>query len=184
MSDAPVLDQPNTGVPAIKFPSIGDEVTVGIVDVQQYQQRTMAGELKTWDNGDPMMGKRVIGLVVTAKNATMKDNDEDRPVVADDLVAFYCEGSRFFTWKDALKEHGAVSVGDIMDWKFESEEPAKQRGYNPRKVYKAEIHTPSLAEMEIKQKCIDAYHELHSAENNIPVDTSSGDDEGDSAYEM
>lgn len=183
MSDI-TLDTPNTGVPAVKFPAVGDKITVGIVDVQQYQQRTMAGELKTWDNGDAMMGKRVIGLVVSAKNATLKDNDADRPVVVDDLVAFYCEGSRFFTWKEALKEHGAVAVGDIMDWEFEGEEPAKQKGFNPRKVYKAEIHSATLAEMEIKQKCIDAYHELHSAETNIPVDTSGGDDEGDSAYDM
>jgi len=178
------LDTPNTGVPAVKFPSIGDKVTVGIVDVQQYQQRTMDGTPKTWDNGDPKMGKRVIGLVVAAKNATLKENDADRPVAVDDLVAFYCEGSRFFTWKDALKDHGPVSVGDIMDWEFESEEPAKQRGYNPRKVYKAEIHSPSLAEMEIKQKCIDAYHELHAADNNIPVDSAADDDESDSPYEM
>lgn len=183
MSDAPILDSPNTGVPAVKFPAVGDKVTVGIVDVQPYQQKTMQGEPKTWDNGDPKMGKRVIGLVVTGKNATLKDNDEDRPVVQDDLVAFYCEGSRFFTWKDALKDHGAVAVGDIMDWEFEAEEPAKQKGFHPRKVYKAEIHSPTLAEMEIKQKCIDAYHELHAAETNIPVDTGQ-DDESDSAYDM
>lgn len=183
MSDAPVLDTPNVGVPAIKFPAVGDEVTVGIVDVQQYQQRTIDGELKTWDDGSPKMGKRVIGLVVTAKNATLKENDADRPVVADDLVAFYCEGARFFTWKNALKDHGAVSVGDIMDWKFDHEDPPKKRGYNPTKIYVAEIHTPKLQEMEIKQKCIDAYHELHSADNNIPVDDGE-DDESNSAYDM
>lgn len=182
MSADITLDSPNTGVPAVKFPNIGDKITVGIVDVQPYQQKQMGGELKTWENGDPMMGKRVIGLTITGKNATLKDNDTDRPVVADDLVAFYCEGSRFFTWKDALKDHGAVAVGDIMDWEFAGEEPAKKKGYNNRKVYTAEIHTPTLAEMEIKQKCIDAYHELHSAENNIPVDNS--DDEEESAYEM
>lgn len=186
MSDTPTLDAPNTGVPAIKFPNIGDEVTVGIVDVQQYQQRTIEGKLKTWDDGGPKMGKKVIGLVISAKNATLKDNDTDRPVVEDDLVSFYCEGSRFFTWKDALKEHGAVSVGDIMDWRFDREEPPKTRGYNPRKVYVAEIHHPTLKEQDIKQKCVDAYQELHAAAD-IPVDTSTDegdDDDEDSPYEM
>jgi len=177
------LDQPNTGVPAIKFPNVGDGVTVGIVDVQQYQQRTMGGELKTWDNGDPMMGKRVTGLVVAAKNATLKDNDEDRLVVEGDLVSFYIEGSRHFTWKDALKDHGPVNVGDIMDWKFDRTEPAAKKGYNDRKIYVAEIRTPTLAEMEVKQKCIEAYQELHAA--NVVVDSGGGDDdEGDSPYEM
>lgn len=182
MSDI-TLDAPNTGVPAVKFPNTGDKVTVGIVDVQQYQQRTLDGELKTWDDGGPKMGKRVIGLVVAAKNATLKENDEDRPVAQDDLVAFYCEGGRFFTWKEALKEHGPVNVGDIMEWTFDREEPASKKGYNPRKVYVAEIHSPELSEMEIKQKCIEAYQELHAAEINL--DSGSEDDEeSDSPYEM
>jgi hypothetical protein len=167
------LDAPTTGgPPAAKFPEVGNSVIVGIVDVSDYQQRTIEGTAKTWDNGDPMMGKRVTGLVVESDGCVLKEDDSDRPVIQGDLVSFYCEGSRFFTWKDALKDHGSVVVGDVMKWKFEKTEKASKKGYNDRKIYVAALRHAKMEDGDLKAMCIDAYFKIH---NPQPLATDNED---------
>lgn len=183
MSNTPEiqLDAPGTGgPPSIKFPSVGDSVIVGIVDVSDYQQRTIDGTPKTWDNGNPMMGKRVTGLVIESKNATIKEDDDDRPVEPGDLVSFYCEGSRFFTWRDALKEHGAVVVGDVMQWTFARTEKASKKSYNDRKIYEASIRHAKMEDGDIKSLCVQAYAQIH---NIAGLDSSSDEGEGETSKE-
>ena len=183
------LDAPSQGgPPGIKFPQVGQSVKVGIVDVVDYQQRTMSGELKTFDDGNPKMGKRVIGVVMQNNGGMIKDpENEDQEILASegDLVSFFCEGSRFFTWKEALKEHGKVVVGDVMVWKFDRTEKAANKGFNDRKVFTANIQTAGLADGPIKNICVEQYMKLHGI-NDVTADEANAGDaiDGNSAYEM
>lgn len=154
------LDTPTTGgPPAVKFPEVGTSVVVGIVNVDEYHQHNIDGVPQTWSDGTPKMGKRVTGLVVSSEGATVGGDHGDQPAAPGDLVTFYCEGGRHYTYRDAVAEAGGVNVGDVMLWKFDHEEPAKQRGYNPRKVYVAKIRRPEAKDGDLADRCVAAYHE-------------------------
>ena len=168
------LDTPTTGgPPAVKFPEVGTSVVVGIVNVDDYQQHDMkTGEALVWSDGSPKMGKRVTGLVVSADRAATGPEGDLRPVAPGELVTFFCEKGKHYTWKDAIEKHaekvraanpgdsGSVCVGDVMLWTFESEKPATQRGYNPQKVYKAVIRRPKPEDGDLADRCAAKYHEL------------------------
>lgn len=172
-----VLDAPSaSGPPGIKFPAVGNSVKVGIVDVIDYQQRTMAGELKTFEDGNPMMGKRVVGVVLENDGGILTIDEKDKVVEEGDLVSFFCEGSRFFTWKDAKKDHGKVTVGDIMTWKFDREEAATQKGFNKRKVFIANLRPAGMSDGLVKSLCTQEYLKLHGL-NDVTADAA---DEGES----
>ncbi len=155
------LDTPNTGgPPAVKFPEVGTSVVVGIVNVAEYQQHSIDGEPLVWSDGGPKMGKRITGLVVSADGATVGGAEGDVPAQPGELVTFYAEKGKHFTWADAVKEAGSANVGDVMLWKFDSEKPATQRGYNPQKVYVAKLRKPEAKDGDLADRCLAAHHEM------------------------
>ena len=154
------LETPSTGgPPAVKFPEVGTSVIVGIVNVDEYHQHNIDGVAQTWSDGTPKMGKRVTGLVVSG-DATVSGPDGGAVVQPGELVTFYCEGGRHYTWRDAVAEAGGVNVGDVMRWTFDHEEPPKQRGFNARKVYVAKIRRPEAKDGDLADRCVAKYHEL------------------------
>lgn len=154
------LETPKTGgPPAVKFPQVGASVIVGIVNVEEYQQHNIDGVAQTWSDGSPKLGKRITGLVVKSEGATVGGDSGDIPANPGDLVTFYAEKGKHYTWSDAVKSAGGVDVGDVMLWKFDREEPPSQRGYNPRKVYIAQIRKPKANDGDLADRCVAAYHE-------------------------
>jgi hypothetical protein len=149
------LDAPSSGgPPAIKFDKPGAYVVCGIVDVKEYQQRDLAtGDLLTWDDGKPKMGKMVTALVVSADGAyTGRDDDQD-PAAVGDVVTFWCEKGKHYTWRDAVKAHGKVLVGDVMKWERLADEPPKKAGFNAQKVYRAALRSPEARDGDIVDRC-------------------------------
>lgn len=158
------LDSAGTGgPPAVKFHAPDDHVIVGIVDVKDYHQHNIDGVPQTWSDGTAKMGKRVTGLVVAGKGAYTGGSGEEIDVDAGDLVTFYCEGGRHYTWRDAVAEAGGVNVGDVMRWMFERTEPAKTRGFNDRKVYVAQIRRPEAKDGDLPARCVEQYQQLQNA---------------------
>ena len=152
------LDTPgSSGPPSIKFDKPGAWAVVGIVDVNDYQQRDLAtGDLKTWADGKPMMGKVVTALVVS-QDGTYTGRDDDRESVEPgQLVSIWCEKGKHYTWRDAKKAHGTVNVGDVMKWERGADEPPKKAGFNPGKTYKAVIRTPEARDGDIVERCVAA----------------------------
>lgn len=155
------LDTPtSSGPPAVKFPAVGTSVVVGLVDVEEYAQHNIDGVAQTWNDGTPKMGKRIYGLVVSADGAQIGGDTGDAAVAPGTLVTFYAEKGKHFTWADALKEHGNVEVGDVMQWRFDHEKPATQRGYNPQKVYVAQIRGPKADDGDLADRCMAARQTL------------------------
>ena len=157
------LDTPtSSGPPAAYFPTPGDSIVVGIVDVGTYQQRDYdTGELKTWPDGGKVEGKVVTGLVISTTGGTAKGTEKSHePVTAGDLVTFWCEGGKHFTYKDALKAHGPVSRGDVMLWKRDADKPAASAKHYPQKVYVAKIRAPKPDDGDLVARCEKAAREL------------------------
>jgi hypothetical protein len=174
MSD--VLDQPQTsGPPAAYFPAVGDSIVVGIVDVGEYQQRDYdTGDLKTWPDGGKVMGKVVTGLVVSTTGGTGCGGEKtNAPVNAGDLVTFWCEGSKHFTYRDAVKAHGAVSVGDVMLWRRDDDKPPSNPRHNPAKQYVAKIRAPKPEDGDLVERCVAKRRELKAQQVDAPAAPSA-----------
>jgi hypothetical protein len=157
------LDAPSgDGPPSAHFPAVGDSMVVGIVDVAEYQQRDYdTGEPLTWPDGGPRNGKVVTGLVVST-SGTAGAGSERNPGTASpgDIVRFWCEGSRFFTYRDAIKEAGGVHVGDVMLWKREADKAPTNPRHNPAKQYSAKIRRPEPKDGDLADRCERARIEL------------------------
>jgi hypothetical protein len=157
------LDTPTaSGPPAAYFPSPDDAIVVGIVDIGEYQQRDYdTGDLKTWPDGGPVMGKVITGLVVSTEGGTEAGNSKgSEPVAPGDLVTFWAEGGKHYTYRDALKEAGEVDVGWVMRWARAADEPAKSTRHNDRKVYVAKIRRPEDRDGDLVARCQTAHDEL------------------------
>lgn len=173
------LDEPtSSGPPAAYFPNPGDQIVVGIVDVATYQQRDYdSGELKSWPDGGKVEGKVVTGLVISCAGAMSGTEKSHQEVGPGELVTFWCEGGKYFTYRDALKAHGPISRGDVMLWKRADDEPAKNPRHNPRKVYVARLRSPEAKDGDIVARCQAAHREqARTPALDTPVATSVGAD--------
>ena len=150
------LDAPtSSGPPSAYFPAVGDSIVVGIVDVGEYQQRDYdTNEPKTWPDGGPVMGKVVTGLVVSTTGTTAAGSEKaNSPVTPGDVVTFWCEGGKFFTYRDALAAAGGVNVGDVMLWTRGDDVPAKNPRHADRKVYTAKLRGPEERDGDLVERC-------------------------------
>jgi hypothetical protein len=176
------LDQPTpSGPPAAYFPAVGDSIVVGIVDVGDYHQRDYtSGELKFWPDGGKVMGKVVTGLVVSFDGTTGSGSEKaNGPVAVGDLVTFWCEGGKFFTYRDALNDAGSIEIGDVMFWRREADEPSSNPRYNDRKVYTAKIRRPEARDGDLVERCTAKHrelkaHRLDQAEQPEPFPATAG----------
>jgi hypothetical protein len=176
--DAPTADGP----PSAYFPSVGDSIVVGIVDVDEFRQHDYKTKLpKTWPDGGPVMGKVVTGLVVSTSGAVGGGEKQNRPVEPGDLVRFWCEGAKHFTYRDALVAAGGVNVGDVMQWK---RDPDKSFGGDPSKQYSAKIRRPEAKDGDLADRCEKARLELTQRPvlDAGPTGGSAWDDEPESPF--
>tara|TARA_R110000868_G_scaffold316287_1_gene577185 strand:+ start:46 stop:585 length:540 start_codon:yes stop_codon:yes gene_type:complete len=175
------LDTPTTsGPPAAYFPAEGDAIVVGIVDIGTYQQTDYdTGEPKKWPDGGPVEGKVITGLVISTSGTTCAGGEKaSAPVAAGDIVTFWCEGGKHFTYKDALKAHGPIDRGDVMQWKRDADKPAKNARHNPQKVYTAKIRAPKADDGDIVARCEKAHRDLANVKAlDAPAGPVGGDDE-------
>jgi hypothetical protein len=148
------------GPPSPKLNAPGASITVGIVNVDDYQQRDLgSGELLTWDDGKPKMGKVVTGLVITSSDTTVGKDGDERPATAGDLVTLWIEKGKHYTWRDAVKAAGGVKLGDVMLWTRGEDKPATKAGFNPQKVYTARIRRSEAKDGDLAERCFAAYQE-------------------------
>lgn len=156
------LDAPTqSGPPAAYFPNVGDSIVVGIVDVGSYQQRDYdTGDPLTWPDNSPRMGKVVTGLVVSTSGALAGGEKANADVSPGDLVTFWCEGGKWFTYDAALKAAGSVDRGHLMKWTRTADKPPSNPRHNPAKQYEAIIRPPKAEDGDIVARCNAAYAEM------------------------
>lgn len=127
----------SASLPAVKFTEVGDTVSGQILDGRKLEDRTPAGELKTWSNGDP-------------KHVFVFDIDTDNDGIADH--ALWVRGNMVTALRAALADAG-LKPSDrpkITIKHHELGEPT-QRGYAPPKLFKAKAEpgpTVSAADLD------------------------------------
>lgn len=175
--DTPTGDSP----PAAYFPSVGDAIVVGIVDVGEYQQRDYeSGDPISWPDGRPKMGKVITGLVVSTSGDTCGGGQRTQvPLSPGDLVTFWAEGGKFLTYQAALKAAGGINVGDVMQWKRTDDKAPSNPRHNPAKTYEAKIRRPTAKDGDLAGRCRDARENLkrHTLDEPAGGDGGGYDDE-------
>jgi len=112
-------------------------------------QAPLWDDIESFD-GDPWCGK--VDLVT-------KENDADRAVVAGDLVSFWIEKGKYYTYRDALVDAGKADCGHVMKWWREADKPKKNPALRAPHTYGAKIRPPEAKDGDLADRCEAAYHE-------------------------
>ncbi|MEV8045911.1 hypothetical protein AB0P02_19000 [Streptomyces griseoluteus] len=129
------------GAPTAKFPSIGTVVGGRITEPPKVEQQRdiQTGEMKTWNNGDPMMQ-----LVVTVQT------DDRDPAIEDDdgKRRIFVKGQMKNAVADAVRITGAkgLEVGGILRVRYSHDGEKKKVGFNAPKQYDAHYTPAAQAE--------------------------------------
>lgn len=130
------------GSPAFKFEKIGDTVTGTITGIEVRQQRDFdTDELKTWDDGKPMM-EIVITVATSLRDATIEDDQGERRV--------FCRGAMLTEFKKAVRKtkQAKPAIGGRVTITHSGLGEAKKKGFNAPKLYTVEYTAPSEAAVE------------------------------------
>lgn len=128
------------GARSAKFEAHGDKVT-GVIIAQEVTQQTdiKTGDLKTWDNGDPMW-QLVVTLQTDQRDPDDPDDTGERKV--------YLKGSKPTTslgaLKAAVKAAGAegIDIGGTLAIAYTGDGTPTQRGFTAPKEYAAKYTPP------------------------------------------
>ena len=138
-----------TGVKAFPFEQIGDSVTGVILEMKKTQQTDMeTNEPVFWNNGDPKMMLRV--TLQTELNDSADDEGQRSVYLrGGNYDAVKGKGSSGLTAvKDAVKRSGTdkgIEIGGRLTLAHTGLGQAKNKGFNPPKLYSAEYVPPTYA---------------------------------------
>ena len=166
--------------PYAKLNDIGDSIVIAVGNINKsvpqthydtqsplvwYNRKpTPLVDIPTSDqaNLDPVTGTGITGIVVSSNGNTIgRIGGEDVALQPGDEISIYCDGGkngnqgRYF---DAEKNHGPVSLGDILQYRFDRTEPASNPRYNDRKILEFAYRAPKAEELDAyRTKCEDIY---------------------------
>lgn len=127
----------SAGIRSAKFDNVGDSV-VGFIARQpevQQQRDFETGELKVWQDGNPMMQLRVV--------LSTEERDPEDPEDSGER-AVYIRGNSQRAVAQAVRAASApgLEVGGKLLIKYVADGKAARRGFNPPKVYEAKYRAP------------------------------------------
>lgn len=129
------------GLPAVKFPELGTTVTGVITRVSEPRPVTdpATGEVKRWPSGDEQM-QILVDLDTDERNSEIEDDDGSRTL--------YCKGMILKAVKEAVRAKRVPGLrnGGKLTIQFHAEEPAKTKGFNPTKLYRAKYDPPVMSD--------------------------------------
>jgi hypothetical protein len=143
------------GIPAAKFPNIGDTIIGLVLKPPKLLQVTDpdSGEVKRWQSGDPQM------QVVIEVQTELRDSQDDNGV-----RTIWAKGVMKNAIRDAVRAAGAKGVepGGLIQVTFSGEEPPRKRGLKPMKLYTAAYQPPSQS-VEIPADPVDVRAPIQQA---------------------
>ena len=149
-----LTDDTREPTPSLKLPNVGDSAVFHLVDANDVEIRNFdTGLPETYPDGNPKMQKVLtVQLVSASGTAIAGTRDEPITPTPGELYSVWCGASGSWAWRQAVKalrqaEGRGPAVGDVIKWELEREEPAKQRGMNPRKVRTFAIRPPKPDEV-------------------------------------
>jgi hypothetical protein len=126
------------GVPWASFKDKGTTVTGVVQSAKSRQSRDIeSGELKTWDDGSPMMEVAVI-VKTELRDKTIEDDDGTRQIVIN-------KAAMKSAIAKALRAAGAkLEVGGTLSVTYTDDAEPKKRGMNGAKQFEATYTAPAL----------------------------------------
>jgi hypothetical protein len=123
------------GVRGAKFERIGDTVKGIIMSSELRDQTDMKGNVKRFDDGNPM--KQVVVTIMT--DPQLHEDEDD-----DGMRRIFVKSHMTIAFREALRKAGVrgPAEGGKIAVKFIGEEPPTQRGYNPTKKYQVWYEDP------------------------------------------
>ena len=148
----PLSSPTTTFVPGVKFRAIGDYIDVAIFDLKPVPWKDfVTKEVKVGDDGKPRTQDLVTGIVIGG-SATIKVDDTERAVNADESVSLYFAGHHRWEFVQAQKAlDGGLQVGDVLRVKYDRDEPSKAG--NPKKVWTVQIRRAKPDEAARSARC-------------------------------
>lgn len=124
--------------PSAKFPEKGNSVSGPITRIgDPMQQKDYAtGQLKFWQDGNPMM-QLPVDVQTDLRDAEIQGDDGTRTL--------YIKGQMQAAIREAVRRSGAkmLELGGTLTVTYVRDEQPKQRGFNPSKVYEAAYTPPT-----------------------------------------
>ena len=122
MTTDPFLDGGNS-LPALKFPNVGDSHTFQIIDVRERQDRSIDGDLLTWDDGKPKM------VWVFDVDTTASGGPAD--------ASLFVKGNLYTVIRQALKDANVATIGAVVKATHHAVGEPKKKGFTPPKLFEA-----------------------------------------------
>lgn len=133
MIDNSINDAISKGNAGVSFDSIGDKIRGQIVGAKLVPQKDFAtGEVKRFDTGEEM-NQFLFTLLVDGEKRDLYAKGQMRSAIREAVA-----GSP----KGKIEEFAWLEVEYIED------EPAKKRGYNPKKIYRVTYEPPSAIDAD------------------------------------
>ena len=127
------------GAPAAKFPEIGTIVKGKVLSQKKRQARDIDGNLKTWDDGQPIE-EIVFTLATDDRDPADPDDDGTRRLFAGgQMLKAIALALKQAHWSKALT-NGELAV------KYKEDGTPPRRGYSAPKIYVAMFSPPSAAD--------------------------------------
>lgn len=126
------------GAPA-KFPEVGTVVKGKVLHHEKRQSKDMDGNLKTWDDGNPVW-EVVVTLQTEDRDPSIDDDDGVRRVfVRGQMLKAVRDALTKAQWRESL-EGGTLGV------KYVGDGEAARKGFSPPKIYRAVFEPPAPAD--------------------------------------
>ena len=122
-----------SGGKTAKFPNIGDKVVGTVLGAETSQQTDIDGNLKTWDDGKPMM------QIVVQLQTDDREDDED-----DGIRKLYVKGNMLKAMQEVVRPHKGLAVGGKLAVAYVGDGEQKRKGYSAPKLFKAQYEPPAL----------------------------------------
>lgn len=136
--DANALIMGEGGAPTAKFGHVGDTHRGRIVEMTTRQQKSIKGELLTWDDGSPKM-MAVLTIQTDERDPSIEDDDGKRRL--------FVKGDMVRAVREAVRGAGRkmVELGGEVAVQYTGDGQARGVGYNPPKLYRAGYKPPAVA---------------------------------------
>jgi hypothetical protein len=147
--------------PALKLPDIGDTVVVAIAheeSVPLYEFRKDGQKVRAVTQDKKERNQLRLTVVVMSGKAVTGEALE--PVAPGEEAVIFLSGHNWFGYIEASKRLGGVNVGDVMQWKYERDEPGN--GPIDKKMRTSTIRHAKPEEAETVAKCEAIYRRITS----------------------
>lgn len=153
------LETPQPSIPTAKLLERGQEIVGYICDMQIVGVTEFGTRFPKLRSDGRQATQDKVTLLVKQGTAQVKDGEEHRPVKPGEEVVIWFQGHRRWDWVQAKKEHGTVTVGDVVRVVYTGDE--KGQGAMPKKIWAIKLRPGDPEkEADVIALCEELYHRL------------------------